>query len=126
MQNESVGNGIFQVVKGVGLALGLSFLGAIIFASILTAAPIKSSVIYPVNQTIKVLAVCIGAFSFVREEKGLLKGIAVGVLFTALSYLAFSAIGGDFSLLWLILAEFALAAFAGGVFGAIAVNLRTR
>jgi len=66
----------------------------------------------------------IGCLAGLREEKGLLKGLGVGLLFTALSYLAFSAIGGDFSLSWLIFAEIAIGAAAGAVGGALAVNLR--
>ena len=126
MQNERMGNGIFQIIKSVGLALGLSLLGAVVFACFLTATSLPNSVIYPINQTLKVLCVGVGALVFVREEKGLIKGIAVGLLYTALSYLTFSALGGDFSLSWLIFAELALAVVAGGVSGAFAVNFRVR
>ena len=70
------------------------------------------------------LAVCIGTLAFVRGEKGFLKGGAIGVLFTALSYLAFSAIGGNFSLSWLIVCELLIALLSGVLSGAIAVNLR--
>ena len=66
----------------------------------------------------------LGALVFVREEKGFLQGVAIGALFTALSYLSFSALGGDFSLSWLIFAELALGLFVGAVSGAIAVNIR--
>ena len=124
MQNETTGNGFFQIIKGVGLALGFSFLGAVVFASILKGTAVSDSAIYPVNQTLKVLAVCLGTLVFVRGEKGYLKGGAIGLLFTALSYLTFSAIGGDFSLSWLIVAEVLLALLAGVVCGALAVNLR--
>ena len=96
----------------------------IIFANILRFTPLPDKVIYPVNQTVKVVAILLGSLLFVRGEKGFLKGGAIGLIFTALSYLAFSAIGGNFSLSWLIFAELALAIFAGVVGGAIAVNLR--
>ena len=125
MQNETnVGGGFFQILKGVALALAFSFLGAVILANILRFTPLPDKVIYPVNQTVKVLCVLLGALSFVRGEKGFLKGVAIGLLFTALSYLAFSALGGDFSLSWLIFGELFLGAFAGAVGGAIAVNLK--
>ena len=122
MQNDRVGNGLFQIAKGVALALSLALLGAVVFASVMTATNLPNTVIYPVNQTLKVLCICIGALVFVREEKGLIKGITIALLFTALSYLTFSAVGGDFSLSWLILAEIGLAVVAGGVSGALAVN----
>ena len=124
MQNQSVGNVFFHIVKGVALALAFSFLAVVVFASILQIAPLPDKIIYPVNQTVKAVAIALGALVFVRGERGLLQGLAIGALFTALSYLSFSALGGDFSLSWLIFAELALALFIGGVSGAIAVNLK--
>ena len=125
MQNEtSVGNDFFQIIKGVALSLAFSFLAAVVFATVLRFTPLPDQVIYPINQTLKVLAVCIGTLAFVRGEKGFLKGGAIGVLFTALSYLAFSAIGGNFSLSGLIVCELLIALLSGVLSGAIAVNLR--
>lgn len=123
MDNETtVGNGFFQVIKSVAFALVFSLLAAVIFASVLRFTAISDKAIYPVNQTIKVVAAFLGALFFVRGEKGLVKGAATGLLFTALSYLTFSAIGGDFSLSWWILVELLLAALAGVVGGVIGVN----
>ena len=66
----------------------------------------------------------LGTLLFIRGEKGWLKGGGAGLLFFALSYLTFSAIGGDFSLSWLIFMELGLALFAGVLGGVIGVNLR--
>ena len=126
MQKEiSYGNGAFSVLKAVLLALGVSLLATVVFAVILRAAALREGVIYPVTQTIKCLALAIGVLTFVRGDKGWLKGGAVGLLFTALSYLAFSALGGDFSLTWLIFLELAISLSIGVVSGMLAVNLRT-
>lgn len=114
--------GIFTVIKGTALALGLSVFSAIVFACILRATGWSDTVVYPVNQVIKSLAVAIGAMAFVRGEKGWIKGGGIGLLFTALSYLAFSAIGGDFSFSWLIFLELFLAFLTGAIGGILAVN----
>lgn len=125
MENQSrTGNGIFQVIKGAGLALAFSLLTAVVFANVLRFAPLPDSVIYPVNQTVKTVAICLGTLLCVRGEKGFIKGIGVALLFTALSYLAFSAFGGDFSLSWLIFAELGVSLLAGVISGAVAVNMR--
>ena len=125
MQNETtVGNGLFQILKGALFALAFSFLMTVIFANVLRFTPLPDKVIYPVNQTVKVLSIAVGTLVFIRGEKGFLKGIAVALIFTALSYLAFSAIGGDFSLSWLIFAELFIAVLSGIICGAVAVNLR--
>ncbi len=125
MHNEmSYGDGVFSVIKGTLLSLAFSLLSAVIFAVVLRTANIGEQWIYPINQVLKALSILIGVLVFVRGEKGWLKGGAVGLLFTALSYLAFSAIGGDFSLGWLIILEVVLALLIGAVSGSLAVNLR--
>ncbi len=125
MKNESVyGNTFFTVIKGTGIALAISFFFTVILAGLLRAAILPHKAIYPINQVIKVIAVAVGALTQIRGEKGWLKGGGVGLLFTSLSYLAFSAIGGDFSLSWLIVVELFVAFVAGALGGALGVNLR--
>ncbi len=125
MRNETAyGNGFFTMVKATLLALAVSLLSAVVFAVIIRAAPCGAGTIYTVNQAIKALSLTLGVLVFVRGEKGWLKGGCVGLLFTALSYLAFSALGGDFSLSWLILLELVTAFFIGAIAGSLAVNLK--
>ncbi|MBQ7369059.1 MAG: TIGR04086 family membrane protein [Clostridia bacterium] len=123
-EEQTTGNVFFRIIKGAGLALAFSFLCALVFASVLQCTPLPDKIIYPVNQTVKVVSIVIGALVSVRGEKGWLQGLAVGGLFAAFSYLSFSALGGDFSLSWLVLAELALSLFAGAVGGVVAVNLK--
>ncbi len=123
MQNEN-SYGLLSVAKGLLLALACSLFFTLVFACLLRYGSLSSGLIYPVNQGIKTLCIAVGVLGFTRGEKGWLKGLAVGVLFTALSYLVFSSIGGDFSLSWLISAELALGAFTGALCGVIAVNIR--
>lgn len=122
MQNERYGNTFFTLLKGAGIALAISFFCIVILAGLLRAAVVPDKVIYPVNQVIKALAVALGAMT-IRGEKGWLKGGALGLIFTSLSYLAFSAIGGDFSVSWLILAELLVAIAAGALGGVFGVNM---
>ncbi len=124
MQNDGYFSGVFVLIKGVLLALACSLFLTVVFACILRFGGLPSRAIYPVNQTIKVVSVALGALVAVRGEKGWLKGGGIGLAFTALSYLAFAAIGGDFSLSWLIFAELALGVFSGALCGVVAVNLR--
>lgn len=121
-QERSNGKEFFTIIKGAALALGLSVLFAVIFACVLRASNLSDKVIYPVNQVLKVVAVAIGALAFVRGEKGWLQGGVIGLLFTALSYLAFSSLGSDFSLSWLIFLELAITFLAGALSGALAIN----
>ena len=125
MHNERLyGEGIFTIIKAAGLALAVSLFGAVFFAVILRIGDIQEKMIYPINQTLKGVAIVLGTLLCVRGEKGWLKGGGAGLLFTALSYLAFSALGGDFSLSWLIFAEIIFAFVLGGIGGMLAVNLK--
>lgn len=124
MNETTYGNGVFTIVKAVLLSLAVSLLAAVVFAVILQAAPMAQRTIYTVNQVLKAVALAVGVLAFIRGEKGWLKGGVSGLLFTGLSYLAFSAIGGDFSLSWLIFAELAIAFLVGAISGSLAVNMK--
>ena len=125
MRNETVyGNGFFAVIKAVLLSLGISLLAAVIFAVILQGGYMNEGGVYAITQTIKGISIAIGTLVFVRGEKGWLKGGGVGLLYTALSYLAFSALGGDFSRSWLIFVEVGVALLTGALSGILAVNLK--
>ena len=123
-RETSYGNGIFEVIKGTGLALALSLVWTVIFANVLRFSPLSDKWVYPLNQTWKGVAVCIATLVCVRGEQGILKGLGIGVLFSFLSYLTFSAIGGDFSLSWWIVIELLLTALIGVICGALAVSLK--
>ena len=110
--------------KGTALEFAISLLWTIVFAVMLRATSWGLGWIYPINQGIKCVSIIVGALAFVRGEKGWLKGGIVGILFTAISYLAFSSFGGDFSLSWLIIAELGTAFLFGGLSGALAVNVK--
>ena len=118
------GNGIFTVIKATLLALAISLLSAVVFAVFLRVSSIGEGWIYPINQLLKGVSIVVGVFLFAEGEKGWLKGGGTGLLFTALSYLAFSALGGGFTLSWLILLEFFAAFLIGSISGILAVNLK--
>ena len=125
MRNETVyGNGLFSVIKATATALALSLLLAVLFAVVLRSATVPSGVIYPVNQILKNIALVAGVLSFVRGEKGWLKGMAVGFLVVAVTYLLFGLISSslEFGLMTLVEALFGVA--VGLLCGIISVNLK--
>ena len=123
-RDDEYGKVFFMLMKGTGLALVFSLLASIIFAAVLQTSAVSDKAIYPVNQTLKALAAFLGALLFVRGEKGWLKGGEIGLAFTALSYVTYSVIGGNYALSWLIFAELFFTVFAGMVGGVVAVNVK--
>ncbi|MBQ2701712.1 MAG: TIGR04086 family membrane protein [Clostridia bacterium] len=124
MSYEKNGNGFFTVLKAVAFALAVSLLAVVVFACVLRVKPLSDRAVYFVNQVVKNLAVIVATLLFVRGEKGWLKGGAVGLLFTLVSYLTFSIVAHTFSLSALAVAELFVGLIAGAGAGAIAVNLR--
>ena len=125
MQTQiSLGRAWFQVIKSVGIAMIIAVLLVAAVSATLLYFGVNERTVYAVNQGVKVISILLGCLCGLREEKGFLKGLGVGLLFTALSYLAFSAIGGDFSVGWLILLELATAFLVGAISGILTVNLK--
>ena len=121
---RSENSALFQIVKGTGIAVLFALVATVLFSFILRLTPVPDSVIMPVDQCIKALAVLFGCLFSLRGEKGWLKGIAVGIFTVMLTWLVFAMVGGDFSLSWLIFAELAFGAVAGLLSGIVAVNVR--
>lgn len=117
-------DGILQVVKATLAALIFSLVFVIIFTLIIQLASVKASVIKPVNQVFKIIAVAVGGLLFIRGEKGFLKGAIAGFASVLLSYVLFGIIGGSFAVNWTFALEIVLGSAAGIITGIIAVNVK--
>ena len=91
----NVKNGFFpSIIKGTLVSVCVLLAGVLLFALVYSFAGFNNSVVKPVNQVIKVLAVFIGVIK-VRGERGLLRGAIVGAASITLSYLLFALISGS-------------------------------
>lgn len=117
-------DGILQVVKATLAALIFLLVFVIIFTLIIQLASVKASVIKPVNQVFKIIAVAVGGLLFIRGEKGFLKGAIAGLASVLLSYVLFGIIGGSFAVNWTFALEIVLGSAAGIITGIIAVNVK--
>ncbi len=124
MENERNTSSVLQVGKGVLFALAIALIAAAIFALLLRFTALSDGGIYPINQTVKAIAVCVGTILCVRGEKGFWKGLAIGGAFWGISYLFFALVGGTFSLSPLSILEIVSVLAVGAVSGALAVNLK--
>ena len=122
--NQSATSRAFEILRAALVSLLLSLVGAFAFAILLRVFNLSDKVILPVNQILKTVALFFGVLLCVRGEKGLLKGMLAGLFYAMLSYLSFSAVGGDFSLSWLILVEVLFCVFVGALSGIFAVNIK--
>ena len=117
---------IFQIVKAVLGAILISLAFVLVFTVLIQLFSISSSVIKPVNQVFKIIAIAGGGLLFIRGDKGLIKGIIYGILAVVLTFLLFGAIAGTLTCDWKFAIELLIGAVAGGVTGIIAVNIKRK
>ena len=119
---------VWDVVIGAVSAL----LAAIVFVGLYAAAMklfhISENSIPVVDQVGKMLCILLGAFMAVRHHpvKGWLRGGLAGVLYVLLAFVLFSAIDGDWSFDWTLLADVLMGFAVGAIGGVLLVNLRRK
>ena len=109
--------------RGVSLAIIVCLAAVLIFALVIQFTGLPESVIMPVNQFIKVLAIFIGCFFSLRGSKGWLNGGLVGLIAGGLTFLLFALLGGfpsGLRILWDLL----FCVGVGILSGIISVNLK--
>ena len=124
MEKNKVSGFFGDIIRGIATALIITLLGVLIFAGVVKLATLSSAVIKAVNQFIKIISVFLGCSFSLKENKGLLKGVLVGVGYTVLTYLIFALIGGGVSFGLSFLLDIALGVVVGGVAGVIAINVK--
>lgn len=122
MREESKGF-LYQVVSGVLLTVTVALLCSLIFSAVASAFSLSSSVIKPVNQFIKTVAVFFGCFFRLKKSVGLIKGIITGTVSEVIILLIFCLFYGiGFSFYSLI--DIGFCGVLGAIFGTIAVNVK--
>ena len=111
-----------QSIKSAVAGAVVSVVFALLLALFLHFCPLGETAQLVTAQTLKALSLVVGCVLFIRSEGGWKKGLLAGLLFTALSYLFFSAIGG-FGWSWKLLFDLALGLGVGVFAGVAAVNL---
>lgn len=124
MQSEG-GRAAAEVGKGIALAAVITLAMVLVFALFIKLFSIGSSVIMPVNQVIKVLAIFLGCFFCLKPGKTALKGALCGLGAAIVTYFIFAAIAGAISFGWGTVLDFLFGALAGGISGAIRSLVRS-
>lgn len=109
-----------SILVGVSVSLAL----ILVFALVLKFVDIPDFWIRTVNQVIKLIAIVSACFVGVKKQKGLVKGVTVGFLVVAITYLLFGLVSGSLSFGWGTLLEATYGIFCGALAGIICVNLK--
>lgn len=116
---------LIRIIKGSGVALGITLLLLFIFAVVLTYTNIAESVIKPVIIIVTAISILIGSsLSTLKIKKnGLLNGAIVGFIYIFSLYIISSITGSGFNLNIISIIMIAASVAAGMVGGIIGVNL---
>ena len=115
-----------SVTRGVLVALSVSLGLILLFAVLLKFFDLSDMAIKIINQVIKILSVALGVMVSLKKdrEKGVLRGLLVGVLYTVVSYLVFSLLMSSFVLSKTIIFDILFLGITGIIFGVIFVNVK--
>ena len=122
---ERKGGKVAELIKALVLSVIITLVLILAAALVIKLFNVPSDYIPIINQIIKSVAILVGALVFLRENGGgFIRGIILGVAYTIVTYLIFSAMNGSFGLSLSVLNDLALGAVSGFISGIIAVNIR--
>ena len=111
----------FNVIKGALFSLFLAFIGILLLAFLDKIFKFNSASIKVINQFIKTISIFIGATLCIRNQKGLLKGLALGLIFSVVLHLIFYLMGTDVKFSKIII-DCLFSGILGMISGIISVN----
>jgi putative membrane protein (TIGR04086 family) len=118
-------NNYIDLFKGLLISIISSLIAILIFAFLLKFIDFSDLTINIINQIIKVISIFLGMKKMLanNKEKGLLKGLLLGALYSIFTFAIFSILNNkwDFSLKLLFDTLFDMA--VGSIFGTLVVNM---
>ena len=118
--------GAVQVGKGARVSIIFTLAAVLVFALAVKLFSLSSSVITPVNQVVKFVAVFLGCFFCIKPGKAFFKGLLCGAIVAVVTYFLFAIIAGSISFGWLNVLDIVCGALAGGISALIAAALRSK
>ena len=119
-------SGFLQILKGAIFAVSISLVGILLFALLIKFTNLNEKWILPINQIIKIVSIFFGIMlAFNRgTNKGFLKGMLIGFIYTVLAYVVFSILARQFSFTLNSITDMIFGAIIGGISGIIVVNIK--
>lgn len=116
-------NVVLDFVKGLIVAILISFALIVVFALILKWLDLSDNWIVPITLVIKGVSVLFGSIVAIRgKSKGLIKGVVFGLLYTFFAFLIFGLLAKNFTFDLGLLLDFAFTMLLGAIVGIIKVN----
>ena len=126
MESFEKNNIFIKILKGVGISFAFTLISLTIFSALLTYTNLSESLIQPVVISVTGISILAGSFFATRKvgKNGIIKGIAVGLIYIFLIYLISSVVnGGSFALTMSSVIMILIGILCGAIGGIIGVNI---
>ena len=126
MENFEKDNLFIKIIKGVGISIIFTLICLTIFSALLTYTNLSESLIQPVVISVTGISIFVGSFFATRKVKknGIIKGIAVGLIYIILIYLISSVVNNaNFALNIGSIVMMVIGILCGAIGGIIGVNV---
>lgn len=119
-------SGFLQILKGAIFAVSISLVGILLFALLIKFTNLNEKWILPINQVIKIVSIFFGIMLAFDKgtNKGFLKGMLIGFIYTVLAYVVFSILARQFSFTLNSITDMIFGAIIGGISGIIVINIK--
>ncbi len=121
---ESKDNIVFDYVKGLIIAVVVSFALIVLTAIFIKFASVSDEWLIPITLVIKGVSVLIGSIFALKRQtaKGLFKGAIFGLIYVFIAFLVFGLLAGSLSFDLSLLLDFVFCTVLGGLVGIVKVN----
>ena len=126
MESFEKNNVFIKILKGVGISFAFTLISLTIFSALLTYTSLSESLIQPVVISVTGISILVGSFFATKKvgKNGIIKGIAVGLIYIFLIYLISSVVnGGSFALTMSSVIMILIGILCGAIGGIIGVNI---
>lgn len=126
MESFEKNNMFFKIIKGVGISILFTLICLTIFSALLTYTNLSENLIQPVVISVTGISILAGSFFATRKvgKNGIIKGVAVGLIYILFIYLTSSIInGGNFALTPESIIMILIGILCGAIGGIIGVNI---
>lgn len=120
--NENI---FLSILKGAIIAVAVTLVFILLFALVIKFFSVTSSFIFPINQVIKVISLFVAMLIITKgkKERGLVKGLLLGLAYFVLSFVVFSILQQSFTVEMNNVYDLILTSLMGGIVGLISVHI---
>ena len=119
-------NKFLLMLKGIAFSICMTLIMILILSIVLSFSSVKENVIMPTVIFISSFSILMGGFLVAKkiDEKGIVYGSALGLIYMLILYLISSIMNFDFSLNVNAVIMIALGVIGGAIGGVLGVNLK--